>query len=203
MLVESGMIESLEFVRPDEQTFLDVEVTAKSAELAQATANELAVEMVEGDRAFRSTPLIARQSALTTLLTELDVDLAALDATIATATSQEAFAEANRFGTDAETLERLTVELRQAQDSRSVNVRRRNILGDFRERSAVELVDVELELETLTSSTRVVRRAVLPTTPDGASPDVVALAAFALGALVQISILALLSDVGRSAAVEP
>ncbi len=186
ILARDGVIE-VDYERPDAVTFLDVIVTATSAELAAGTANDLAELIVAGDLELRLKPLQAEMAVLNSQLTDIDAEIRLLEAEIAEHTATEAFAEANRFEGDAAQLEQLTVELRQAQDALFVAVRERNSLDAYRLDAENRLAGLEADIAGATADTRLVDPAVPAdgrsdvTTAEGAIIGV--LAALGLGSV--------------------
>ena len=162
VLARPGVID-VEFDRPDTVTFFDITVTADTADTAADTADDVAEEIVAGDLELRRAPIEAERDVLSDQLDEIASRIAELEAAIAADVEREAFAEANRFEGDADQLERLTIELRQAQDSLFVNQRLRNSLDDYRIRAEERLAELDAELARTTAETRVVEPARIPT----------------------------------------
>lgn len=176
-------IVSVDFERPSLETFFDVEVHARSAELAAVVANDLADVIVAGDLALRVEPIDREAEALADRNLILDAQIAELDESIATSTQAEAFAESVRFSSDPATLASLTIELRESQDARNVAIREKNQLQELRGESVVRIAELEAERTGVVASTRIVRPALESSSPEGPSASLVAVLA-ALGVFV-------------------
>lgn len=180
-------IESIEFFRPNRETFLDVEVVGSDAALVADASNELAELIVAGDQAVRREIVEIELRVQTTQLAEIDGEIVAMQNEIVDQAEREAFAEANRFLDGPEQVEELTVELREAQDQLYLATRYRNALVERQVEATGRIAELDVQLEVVQSETRVVRAALLAETPVGPTPATAALFAgvsmLALGAL--------------------
>jgi hypothetical protein len=176
------------FDRPDRETFIDVVVTSTEPSLSRDVANELAELTVESDRSVRLVPIERELAARTIQLPEIDSRITALELEMQLETEREAFAEANRYEGDAEQLERLTIQLRDAQDSFFLATRFRNRLDVDRAETEQRIVQLELDRDLIDAELRVVRPALLPEEPAGMSSSsvavIVGISTLALGAIV-------------------
>lgn len=179
-------ISAVDYVRPADETFLDVTVTADDPALAAGAANELATLIVARDLELRLEPLVAETAVLERQITDLEGRIAALEDRIAAATQVEAAAEASRFEGSPDDLERLTIELREAQDSLFVDIRERNSLDDYRVRAERRLDEIESDTAGARARTAVVRPGVEPTERSDIPPWRVAL----IGALATLGLSA-------------
>ena len=161
---------AIDFDRPDTVTFFDTTVSATSAQVAADTANAVADRIVAGDLALRRAPIDAELAVLADQLAEIASEVDALEAAIAADVAREAFAEANRFEGDADQLERLTIDLREAQDALFLNQRIRNSLADYEIQAERRVAELEAELSGTVADTRVVEPARVPDERSDVSP---------------------------------
>lgn len=181
-------IVGVDFIRPDRETFIDVIVRGTDPEVTRDLANSIADRIVLADRGVRTESISAELSARRVQLKDMDDQLAVLAEEIAVQSEREAFAEANRFEGDASDVERLTIQLRTAQDRLFLAVRYRNSVVDSQLRTADRIDELEIALDLTEAETRVVRPALPASEPLGPAPVTVAfiagMAALALGVLV-------------------
>lgn len=171
-------IDRIEFVRPNRETFIDVEVVGSDAAAVADAANELAGLIVAGDRAVRRESLEIEMAARREQLALIEAEIVTKQDEIADQTEREAFAEANRFLDGPDEVERLTVELRDAQDQLFLATRYRNALLERQVEAMDRIAELDVQLDVVESETRVVRPALVAQTPIGPSP---ATAAFIAG----------------------
>lgn len=187
-LLLTDEIERVEFVRPNRETFIDVEVVGGNAAVVADAANELAELIVEGDQAVRREFLEIEMAARTDQLVQIDAEIVAKQDEIADQAEREAFAEANRFLDGPDEVERLTVELREAQDQLFLATRYRNALLERQVEVTDRIAELDVQLDVVQSETRVVRPALIAETPVGPTPATAALIAgvsvFFLGILL-------------------
>lgn len=172
--LDSGTVSSIEFFRPDRETFFDVVVRSTDPERSRDVANDVAARIVAADRQLRTESLATELAARSAQLTEIEDELADLDEEIAAQAEREAFAEANRFAGDLDDIERLTIELREAQDRLFLAVRYRNAAVESQIRTRDRITELEIDLDITEAETRVVRPALLPT--EAAQPGPVTVA---------------------------
>lgn len=181
-------IVSVDFFRPDRETFIDVVVRGTDARATRDLANAIADRIVLADRGVRTQSISAELSARIDQLADIDDQLAALADEIAEQSEREAFAEANRFEGDVDDVERLTIQLRDAQDRLFLAIRYRNSVVESQLRTSDRIDELQISLDITEAETRVVRPALLASEPVGPTPLVVAfiagISAFAMCALV-------------------
>lgn len=189
-LLRDDEIDDITFDRPNRETFLDVVVRADDGARARDVAAELADRIVAEDRAVRSESFTNELDARLLQLADIAAELVEQQDEIAEEGEREAFAEANRFEGDTEQVEELTIVLREAQDRLFLATRYRNALLEQQIDVEERIAELEVALAATEAETRVVRPALVPTSPVGPTPAtlgfIVAVAVFALGAVASV-----------------
>jgi hypothetical protein len=181
-------VAEIRFDRPSRETFFDVIVRTTDPDGSADLANELAEAIVESDRSIRMEPIDREISARRAQLVVLEDQITELEDEMESERTREAFAEANRYEGDAEQLEELTIELRQAQDATFLAARFRNRLDIDRSENEQRLLELEIDRAIVEAEVRVVRPALVPKEDVGPGAWTLALiagaATVALGAVM-------------------
>jgi uncharacterized protein involved in exopolysaccharide biosynthesis len=173
-LVNAEGVVSVEYVRPSRETFFDVVVRATDPELAASTANGLAYIIVDAELAAGRERFDREIAALVARNADIEEEMAELQDEVDEASAREAFAEANRFTGDPESVERLTIELRDAQSSLFLMRRFQNRLGVVRDEALIRIGELEVQRSARIAATSVVQPAVAPSDPTAPNPEMAA-----------------------------
>lgn len=186
-ITQTAGVREVDYVRPSREEFLDISVRANDPNTASRVANELADLIVAGDLQFQLDPINAELDARRASADAMNSSIAALETEIDTQTKREAFAEANRFADDAASLERLTIELRDAQDALFLAIRERNALLSTQAENSEIIAQLEIEKAAAPERIRVVIPAVEPEDVVPPSPLQLALLAAAAAATIVVA----------------